>query len=160
MPERNPTRKNKNPTINQSISSLTSAQAIQHGNFELRKMQEICQKQIQVHTNPKEPRKAHSNIAEAGSQNKQSLKNIAEAAGQDKTKSLSQDHCSRTGTNTNNPSRSPLQTKEKLEKEPNQSLKIIIMIADSAGPQKKNLLQHVNHKSTAIYYHPQNHCQD
>jgi hypothetical protein len=39
MPERNPTRKNKNPTINQSISSLTSAQAIQHGNFELRKMQ-------------------------------------------------------------------------------------------------------------------------
>jgi hypothetical protein len=70
-----------------------------------------------VHTNPKEPRKAHSNIAEAGSQNKQSLKNIAEAAGQ-----LSQDHCSRTWTNTNNPSRSPLQTKEKLEKKPNQSL--------------------------------------
>ncbi len=26
-------------SINQSISSLTSAQAIQHGNFELRKMQ-------------------------------------------------------------------------------------------------------------------------
>jgi len=76
-------------SINQSISSLTSAQAIQHGNFELRKMQEICQKQIQVHTNPKEPRKA----PEAGSQNKQSLKNIAQAAGQEMTKSLSQDHC-------------------------------------------------------------------
>jgi hypothetical protein len=42
-----------------------------------------------VHTNPKEPRKAHSNIAEAGSQNKQSLKNIAQAAGQETTKSLS-----------------------------------------------------------------------
>jgi hypothetical protein len=56
-----------------------------------------------VHTNPKEPRKAHSNIAEAASQNKQSLKNIAQAAGQDKTKSLSQDRCSRTWTNTNNP---------------------------------------------------------
>jgi uncharacterized protein YmfQ (DUF2313 family) len=123
-------------------------------------MQEICQKQIQVHTNPKEPRKAHSNIAEAGSQNKQFLKNIAQAAGQETTKSLSQHRCSRTWTNTNNPPRSPLQTKEKLEKKPNQSLKIIIMIADSAGPQKKNLLQHVNHKSTAIYYHPQNHCQD
>jgi hypothetical protein len=40
MPERNPTRKNKiNQSINQSISSLTIAQAIQHGNFELRKMQ-------------------------------------------------------------------------------------------------------------------------
>jgi hypothetical protein len=79
-------------------------------------MQEICQKQIQLHTNPKEPRKAHSSVAEAGSQNKQSLKNIAETAGQDKTKSLSQDHCSRTWTNTNNPSRSTLPTKEKLEK--------------------------------------------
>jgi hypothetical protein len=40
MPERNPTKKKYiQQSINQSISSLTSAQAIQHGNFELRKMQ-------------------------------------------------------------------------------------------------------------------------